>query len=279
MKKVVNGSNSFCFAFLLGLCCLTASPSSFAREEETVYGDWGVGGTVSHQQVQDHQQSTARKFAEGGVVGFLDSALYTTLDNVGMIVVLWEEEMSLRLLGGYGFGDEFESASGGFYGMELRGNCDIGMSFFGILPLNQALEDSKLRITNKGIEGKTLIGTTHVLPVGRWNKIDSEHRMFYLSVSHGFRYHSELGGWAWAVQPKVRLVDLDKARLEARYLFGFWRENRREHSGSLALDISAGKSVLIGAFGEVEYLQQGNQRGDQIGWTVMLEVTRHFLYD
>ncbi len=264
---------------VFGIAVLSFARTSSANGFE--YVDMGVGGTAAFGQVRETQSSPGqqrtlnRDSVDGGAVLFLDSALYFDVDSDGVVVMLWEEEMALRILGGYGFG----TGSRGYGGFEFRGNGDIGMSFFGLLPLNQALEDTKLRVTEQEVEGKTLIGTTHVLPLDIWSGNESDDQMVYLSLSHGFRYHSELHGWTWALQPKFRLVNLEHLRLEARALFGFWHQNRRERSGSLAVDIPIGEKVLISAFGEAEHLKQAKGRGEQIGWTAGVDIAVHFLDD
>ena len=284
MKRHYRGSNivgraSALRSFLLSFVLSIFPTALFA--DGLCYLDMGGGGTVGGRQTRalsgsvDQQTALNGESIEGGAALFMDGVVYDDWDTDGAVAMLWEEETALRMLGGYGFG----AASGGYGGAEFRGNGTVGMTFVGIVPFNAAVEDTKLRLTSDGVEGKTLLGTTHVLPLDALSNIHYEDSMLYLSVSHGFRYHSELNGWTWSVMPKLRLVDLKHARVKAEYLFGFWHQDRREQSGALYIDIPFKKKLLVSVFGEAEYLKQANRRGEQIGWTAGIDITVHELED
>ncbi len=227
-------------------------------------GAFGAGGQrwTEHHSVDGVDTAEAKSSAEGGGRLAIEAFAYEPEEA---FVMLWEFRMAAMPLGG-------SDMNKGYGGVELRGNGDIGMTFFALIPVNQAIEDVKLRITDQGVEGKVLIGTANVLPLDRYFDLDLDRSAFYLSVSHGMRYHSENNGWVWAVMPKL-CFDAEWFRVEAKYLFGLWKRDRREHTGALALDVHVIRNLRVGLQGETEYLQYSRHRGELFGWRGMLSLS------
>jgi hypothetical protein len=256
------------FKGLVVLVLLTLANAAWA-DDGFNFADLGAGGFAGGGQYwRQSRTETDTKHEQGAATeagGRLCVDFMWLCPTKHYITFLWELRAALLLLGGY----QFQEASAGYGGFELKGGGDVGMSMAFFLPVNQAIEDVKIRVTNKGVEGKVLIGTTHVLPL-----VDqSKAKGYYLSLTHGFRYHSALGGWTWALLPRVRLVDLKYARLDAKYLYGFWFKGRREHSGSLSLHIPLHEHMLMGVSGEAEYLEKSRNRGDSLIWRAMLNLS------
>ncbi len=224
-----------------------------------------VGGFVSGGGRENRpagDADTSENTAEGGVRVAVEGIAYEPWNDA--VIMLWELRAVARGLGGW-------SPKTGYGGAELVANGGMGITFIGLVPFNFAIEDAVLRGTNRGLFGKALMGTSHVLPIDHWLNAELEDGLYYLALSHGFRYHS-LSGWTWALMPKFRLDKDGLIQVEARYLFGFWSGGRREHSGALIIDLPIG-NIVVSFWGQPEYHILDRGRGEIFGWRAVVEVS------